>query len=237
VAEGYTASACRSRGEQFVTERRVLCDRVVMDIDVHVVAVGQCQVVGQAVVRDAGAGNGVGSRSTCEEGIGMFALTHGDAARHGALVVEHAVVRDLELMTPGVNPDAAAALRAVLDGEAVNAGRVAGAGAGVRIGQRTSVWSAAIAIASSSGERSGPAVKKLSAGGEDVGGKRIRPCGEPYAFAEDRDASAFIGAHQGGLDQLLGQVSVECCIPSNRGFEGQPIDLELHVRRAAGWCR
>ena len=38
----------------------------------------------------------------CQVGIGMFALADGDAARQRALVVDDAVVGDLEVVRPGV---------------------------------------------------------------------------------------------------------------------------------------
>ena len=46
----------------------------------------------------------------------MFALTDGDAAGERSLVVVDAVVGNLEVVTPGVDEDAAAALGAVRSG-------------------------------------------------------------------------------------------------------------------------
>src|SRR4051794_21949052 len=114
-----------------------------MDIDVHVVAIGQSDVGGDPAVGDAGTGNGCGARLR-QEHIGMFTLADGDAAGHGALVVHDAVVGDLDIVAPGVNPDAAAALRAVLNGQAINAGRVAVEVTGERIAVANAVGSAAV---------------------------------------------------------------------------------------------
>ena len=105
---------------------------------------------------------------------------------------------------------------------------------GIRVGRAASVGSATVGIADPAGQRSGPAVEKLRARRERVGSKRIRSVSGTDALAEDRDARAFIRAHQGWLDQLFRQVSVERGIPSHGGFERQPVDRELHVRRAAG---
>ena len=54
-----------------------------------------------------------------------FTLADVDAARERSGVVGDAVVGDLQVMAPGVDEDAAAALRAVADAQAVNARRVA----------------------------------------------------------------------------------------------------------------
>ena len=57
--------------------------------------------------------------------VGRFTLADVDAARQRADVVVHAVVGDLQIMAPGVYEDAAAALRAVSNGQPVNARRIA----------------------------------------------------------------------------------------------------------------
>ena len=58
-------------------------------------------------------------------GIRVFALADRDAAGQRSLVVVNAVVGDLQVVGPAVHEDAAAALRAVGDGHAVDARRVA----------------------------------------------------------------------------------------------------------------
>src|SRR5215470_9886905 len=58
-------------------------------------------------------------------GRGKFALTHVDAARECTGVVLNTVVGDLDVVSPAVHEDTAATLRAIGDGQAVDAGRVA----------------------------------------------------------------------------------------------------------------
>ena len=48
---------------------------------------------------------------------------------------------------------------------------------------------------------------------------------EVHALRQHRDAGSFVGAHQGGLLQQLGQVAVERGVPADRGLERQAIDL------------
>src|SRR5215469_5230179 len=55
----------------------------------------------------------------------MLALANGNAAGQSSLVVSDTVVGDLEVVGPSVNVDAAATLRAVGHGEAINPRRVA----------------------------------------------------------------------------------------------------------------
>src|ERR1700758_3229571 len=114
-----------------------------MDVHIDVLAVRQLSISYRAVL--------AGTRSrVCgaplEVGASKFALTKVDAARKRSGVVVDAVVGNLQVMRPPMHEDAAAALRAVGDSQAVDArwvarvvarervGRIAAAGVAVRIG-------------------------------------------------------------------------------------------------------
>src|SRR5205085_7065470 len=129
-ADADAARSCRRAGEQLVTGGRVQRDIVVLDSHVHIKAVRQHDARYRAFLARAGSrGGGV----ALEVRGRIFALADADTAGERAGVVGDPVVRDLQLMPPAVYPDAAATLRAVLDGQAVDARRVAIEVARVRI--------------------------------------------------------------------------------------------------------
>src|ERR1035437_2547373 len=97
-----------------------------MDTYIHVKAERQIHVCRRAAgVGNAGAGNRRRGGPSNLEGVGVFALANGNAAGQGSLVVQHPVVRDLQIVAPAVNQDAAAALRTVLNSQPVDRGRIA----------------------------------------------------------------------------------------------------------------
>ena len=70
--------------------------------------------------------------------IGELTLAEGDSARERAGIVVDPVVGDLQVVVPAVDEDAAAALGAVPDGEAVNRRRIALKVAGIGVGNEFS---------------------------------------------------------------------------------------------------
>src|SRR5207244_6423497 len=98
------------RREQLVSQRGILDDGVVVNVDVHVEAERQAQVRGIAALARAWIRGGRGARQV---NVRMFTLSDRDAARQSALIVGYPVVGDLDVMTPAVHHDAAAALRTV----------------------------------------------------------------------------------------------------------------------------
>src|SRR3989440_299537 len=121
-ADADATRSCRRGGEQLVAGGRVQRDIVVLNGHVHVMAVRQHDARYRAFLARAGG-------RVCGVPLDVrgrkFALADADTARVGAGVVGDPVVRDLQLMSPAVHEDAAATLRAVLDGQAVDARRVA----------------------------------------------------------------------------------------------------------------
>ena len=119
-----------------------------MNVDVHVEAVRQLQtgyVAGLARARRsihrACAGDVAGRE---------FTLAYVDAARKRSSIAGDPVVRDLQVMTPSVDEDAAAALRAIRDSQSVDAGRVAPEAARERIGATTAAIPAAAILRTTS---------------------------------------------------------------------------------------
>ncbi len=85
---------------------------------------GSCSI-GRQLLALAGARSGIGCAAARRGTRREFALADVDAARERSGVVVDAVVGDLQVVAPGVDEDAAAALRAVGDAQAVDARRVA----------------------------------------------------------------------------------------------------------------
>src|SRR4029077_2357509 len=109
--------------EQLIARGGVLRDRVVVHVDMHVVAV--LLLLAGRESRDVLAGLRIRVGSTDREGAGEFALTDVDAARERAGIVRDPVVGDLEEMAPAVHEQATAALRSILDRQSVDAGGIA----------------------------------------------------------------------------------------------------------------
>src|SRR5205823_5573532 len=107
-------------------------DRVVVHVDVQVVAIRFNHVVSRVLARSRGSINGRVGGAT-QVWLREFALADVDAAGERSGVVVYAVVGDLQIVTPGVDEDTAATLRAVADSQAVNAGRIAPEVAGERV--------------------------------------------------------------------------------------------------------
>src|SRR5207253_1973146 len=192
VGAGADADAARSRrrgGEQLVAGGRVQRDIVVLDVHVHVMAVRQHDTRYRALL--ARAGSRVGGAPLDVRGR-IFALTYVDTAGERAGVVGDPVVRDLQVMPPAVHPDAAATLRAVLDGEAVDARRVAGVVARERIGGAGRVQTLGAGrirqgvLQQRSPGREGPGFR-----GGGTRSKRIRSGREQHALAQHGDAGPF----------------------------------------------
>src|SRR5579864_2851739 len=102
-----------------------------MHVDVQVQAVRQLCVEWVGPVRrltglwcEAGARIRIvrGSVQIC---LRRFTLTDAQAAGQRSGVVEHTVVGDLQVVAPGMDKDAAAALRAVGNAHSIDTGRVA----------------------------------------------------------------------------------------------------------------
>ena len=217
-----TTRAGWRRGEDLIAERRIVDHCVVVDVDGHVEAERQAQVFHVAGL----AGGRVLQRGAASElDISVFASADRHAARHRALVVAHAIVRDLQVVRVGMYEDAAAALRAVADAQAIDARwiaievrRIRGLGGGTRdhgFAIRTRQGHRAI------GERR-RRERGLAKGIQDLGSSR-----ELHTLAEDRDGGAFIGTHQAGLDQLFRQVAIQAGIPAEGRFQRQAVDHQV----------
>ncbi len=225
VAEGHTARPGWRGREQLVADRGVLRDRVVVDVDVHVEAVLQLRTGRQAVCGLAGIririepANRVGTRE--------LALTDVDATRERPGVVRDAVVGDLEVMPPAVHEDAATALRAVGNGQPVDAGRIAVEVARKRIRARIVAAAAALA-AGAVGQQdraSGESRRRRRAPSERIGVGR-----EQHTLRQHSDPGALESAHQGRLLQQLGHVAVLRGVPAQDRFQWQAVDLRIGVR-------
>ena len=154
-AEGGAAAARQGAGEQFIAERGVAGDVVVVHVDVQVQAVRQvlyrlpcCSGRKEAHrARTAPIGPAgwlpVDNRDRYRE----FTLADADSARERTGVVVDPVVGDLQVMVPAVDEDAAAALGAVPDREAVNRGRIALVVAGIGVGNEFSRCSSDVRVA------------------------------------------------------------------------------------------
>ena len=162
-----------------------------------------------------------------------FALADVDAAGERSGVVVYAVVGDLQVMTPGVDEDAAAALGTVADAQTVDAGRIAQEVARERV-----VCRCGVRIRSRCVGLALPVSRVVPAGKVSAANGFGR---EPDALGEHGDGRAFQSAHQGGLLQQLGQVAVEGCIPSHHCFQRQAVYLRIgcgwrvKAERAGGW--
>src|SRR4051812_14511328 len=122
----------------------------------------------------------------------MLALPDGDTAGHGALVVDDAIVGELEIVVPGMSPDCAAALGTVLDRQAVDAGWVAIEVAGELIGPRRSVRSA-------TGGSGGGSVQERGCLPGRRGSGRIPPPPGGYSPSPEGGAPASLPAPPGGV--------------------------------------
>src|SRR5262249_30684188 len=129
-AERSATATRQSSGEQFITERRIARDVVVVYVHVHIQAVRQVRVenrdpqarwriVGHKLSDRSKRTRGAFLIDNCESD-GEFALADADAARERTSVVVNAIVGDLQVVRPSVDEHAAAALGAVPDGEPVN---------------------------------------------------------------------------------------------------------------------
>ena len=117
-------------------------------------------------------------------------------------------------VTVNMREDAATALRAVRDRNAVDTRRVT---------QEVRREITAIPIVVLQRQR---AIGKrcFRTGSECIRTSRIT-----HALAENGDARAFIGSQQRGFLQKFGQVSVQRGIPSNDAFQRNAIDLQAHA--------
>src|ERR1700756_1870198 len=110
-----------------------------MHVHVQIVAVRLLRV-GKVRPEAGGRGAGTGIRiggAAQQVCAWEFTLANVDAAPKRAGVVVDAVVGDLNVVSPTVHEDGAAALRAVGDGQAVDPGRIAPEVAGVVAGGST----------------------------------------------------------------------------------------------------
>src|SRR5215467_4311360 len=94
-------------------------NRVVVHVNVQVEAIGQLQVCNPTDL--AGTRISIYNPYTTEVSVRMLTLSDVDAAGERSGIVEDVVVGDLQIMVPCVDEDAAAALRAVADPQAIDA--------------------------------------------------------------------------------------------------------------------
>ena len=128
----------------------------------------------------------------------------------------------LQIMAPGVHEDAAAALRAVGDCQAIDARRIAPEVARERVdvdAYRAVPCPQSVVLLVSSVVPVGNVVGPLP-----IVGFAAMECSRP---CQHRNARSFVGAHQRGLLQQLGQVAVERGIPADDAFERQAVDLRV----------
>ena len=133
-----------------------------------------------------------------------------------------------------MHEDRTAALRAVDDAHAIDARRVALEVAGAVV---TSVRAcrAGRAIRIAVGQIDAPireCARSLGSTGRSLSPEVVAVGGDPDAAAEDRDAGAFIRAHQGRFLQHLRQVAVAGSIPADEAFERDAVGTHEH----AGWA-
>src|SRR5207244_3891660 len=152
--------------------------------------------------------------------------------RQRAVIGQDAGVAHFQVVGPAVDEDGAAALRAVDDAHAVDPRRVAVGVAGavvgaVRLGRVGRAIGRIVAqVDAAVGERTGAAGGVLA---PEVG-VAVRG---PDATAQNRDARAFIRAHQRRLLQNLRQVAVAGRIPADDRLERNAVHAqELRVRTA-----
>ncbi len=222
------AAGTRSRGrEQLITLGRVVRDIVVVHVHFHVKAERQLGVGGKTSIRPAG----TRLRIDCprEVAVRMLSLAHRDTARQRSLVVVDAVVRDLQIVSPAVHKDAAAALGAVGHCQAVDARGVALEVARERIrGVAIAGVTPAVRVARIDVVRIHEWVTK-----EQRRTHRERVCrerkgsgGETHALGEHGDARAFISPQPTVASS--GKRSTCGLLPSNAGEKS--LQLVPHVR-------
>ena len=225
IAQAGTARPRRCRREQLVAGGGVLRDRVVVHVHVHVEAerqlgVGRAPGLARTRNRDGAPSLSVRGRE--------FTLTDVDPAGHRSGVVRDPVVGDLQIMPPAVHEDATAALRAVLDGQRIDARWIAVEVTRERIRPRI-VAAETGGVARGSGQQQG-ARREHARGSrrtsENIGGT-VR---NSHALRQHGDGGPFQGAHQAGLLQQLRQIAVQRGIPADDGFQGKSIDLRIRIR-------
>ena len=241
------ARARRRAREQRVADRGVVDDHVVVQVVLHV-QLTRDRPIGRNDQRPDQAATGTAAerraqRRRRDAGVAdgavvrihrrCFTVAQVDGARQRAVVAVDAGVGDLEVVVPAVLEDGATALRAVDDAHAIDARRVALEVGGAVVGFRVPVR------ASGSGAVRGrvpqvPAAIRERAGNAGRGlPPEVGAGTDVDATASDRDAGAFIGAHQCRLLEDLRQVSVAASVPADEGFERDAIDLHEHAARAA----
>ena len=217
-AEGDATCGRRRARIQGVADGRVVRDRVVVDLHAPVEPIPGLLAVDQAACRLVGNGRVVGVAD--DERIRELALADGDAAGERAVVAPDARVGDFQIMVPGMREDRSAALRAVDHAQAVDARRIAEEVAGAVV-EPVRASRARRAVRGAGREIGVP-------GWEDAFVSRAPEIGaagrQPNAAAENRDAGSFIGAHDGGLLQLLRQVAVAGDVPADDRFDRKPVD-------------
>src|SRR6266481_4942699 len=154
-----------------------------MHVHVEVVTVSQLNTRdGAGLARTGGRVGG----AALEVGRWEFTLTQVNAARKRAGIVVDPVVGNLQVMAPAVHKDAAAALRAVGDAQAIDARRIALEVAGEWIRPCSGPATAGRKQSRAGGE---PAQKSGVVGILSV---------EVDSFGQDRNACSFERAHQRG---------------------------------------
>ncbi len=138
-----------------------------------------------------------------------FHLANRDPPGERAGIAEDAVVGNLHVVVPAVQEDAATALGAVGEGNAIDARRVAEEVAGI-----------VCAILCACRQRHADAI--CDAIGVGLSTDVL------HAFPQNRNRRAFVGTHQRGLYQKLAQIAVERIVPTDGWLEWYRVDPPLH---------
>ncbi len=197
-AERHPARGGRRGRVDLVAVRRIVRDRVVVHVHIGVVHERQLR---HAIHIDGA--------------VGRLHLPNGDATGERASVARHTGVGDLQVMVPAMHEDPAAALRAVGEGDAVDARRVA-----------QEVARVVVAVVRAVRERRADAVRgAVRIGLQAVGARHVA-----HALGKHGHGRALIRAHQRRLHQQLAQIAVEVRVPANGGLERNRVHLAQHRR-------
>ena len=192
-------------------------NHVVVHVRMGVEAVGQL-----STVRASGL-TGARSRTSgvaLEIAVAEFTLADFYAARQGSAVVANSVIGNFNVVSPAVYENAATALGAVGNQQAIDPRRIALEIARERVGNVAPIaGSAPSAIGWPSGAwcRQDMRLRRQL--------RTNRSGGNPHAFSEHGDSSAFVRSHQSRLLQHFRKVAVYRGVPAKNAFEWDPVHL------------
>ena len=202
-AEGDTSGRGWRRRVDFVAVGCIQCDRVVMHVHKLVVSEWQFRHV-------------VHRRDVCGRNLD---LAHSYSAGEGTGVSMHTVVGNLQVMSPAVNQDTAAALRAVCEANSIDTRRIA-----QEVAARIRIRGIRIGAAIRRCQRH--AVRRV---------QRIadaRSVGVQQSLGEHCDSGTLVSSHEGRFLQHSRQIAVEVGVPADQRLERDWIHLRQSAKRA-----